>query len=111
MSLASSNSSAYRPSIMLRTAFAALTGVILLALGFMFSLILFAAIAVLGLALWGYLSWKTRKLRRTMQEQAAGGGHVIDGEAVVVEEYHVRTENVLSGDHQQRPSTQTREDP
>ncbi|MCX7146673.1 MAG: hypothetical protein NT042_10840 [Sulfuritalea sp.] len=54
---------------MLRNAFALLTGTILLVLGFMFSVILFAVIAVLGLALWGYVRWKTRKLRRTMQEK------------------------------------------
>ena len=96
---------------MLRTAFAAFTGVILLALGFMFSVILFAVIAVLGLALWGYLSWKTRKLRRTMQEQASGNGHVIDGEAMVVEEYSVTTKNVLPGDPGQQPSTPNREYP
>lgn len=97
---------------MLRTAFALVSGVILLTLGFMFSLIVFAAIAVLGLTLWGYLSWKTRKLRRTMREQAAAGnGHVIDGEAVVVEEYSVTTTNVLPGEPGQVPSTQTREHP
>ena len=88
-----------------------LTGAILLALGFMASVIVFAVIGVLGLMLWGYLQWKTRKLRRAMREQAAGNnGHVIDGEAVVVEEYSVRTENVLPGkDPGQQPSTQHRE--
>jgi hypothetical protein len=97
---------------MLRTAFAALTGVVLLALGFMFSVILFAVIAVFGLALWGYVQWKTRKLQRTMQEQASSNGHVIDGEAVVVEEYSVTTENVLPGkDPGPQPSTQDREQP
>ena len=97
---------------MLRTAFAAFTGVTLLALGFMFSVILFAVIAVLGLALWGYVQWKTRKLRRAMREQAAGNnGHVIDGEAVVVEEYSVTTKNVLPGEPGQAPSTQHREYP
>jgi HAMP domain-containing protein len=84
--------------------------VILLALGFMFSLIVFAVIAVIGLALWGYVRWKTRKLRRAMREQAAGNnGHVIDGEAVVVEEYSVTTKNVLPGQPGQAPSTQHKE--
>ncbi len=96
---------------MLRTAFALVSGVVLLALGFMFSLILFAAIAVLGLALWGYLSWKTRKLRRTMQQPANGNGHVIDGEAVVVEEYSVTTKNVLPGEPGPAPSTRNQEYP
>jgi membrane protein implicated in regulation of membrane protease activity len=88
-----------------------LTGVILLALGFMFSLIVFAVIAVIGLALWGYVRWKTRKLRQTMREQASSNGHVIDGEAVVVEEYSVTTKNVLPGQPGQAPSTQHKEYP
>jgi hypothetical protein len=47
-----------------------------------------------------------------MQEQAASGGHVIDGEAVVVEEYSVTTENVLPGkDPGPQPSTHDREQP
>lgn len=81
---------------MLRNVFALLTGAILLAVGFMFSVILFAVIAVLGLALWGYVWWKTRKLRRAMKEQAPSG-QVIDGEAVVVEEYSVTTKSLPPG--------------
>lgn len=96
---------------MLRTVFALLSGVVLLALGFMFSLILFAAIAVLGLMLWAYLQWKTRKLRRTMQQHADSNGHVIDGEAVVVEEYSVATTNALPGEPGQAPSTRNKEHP
>ena len=96
---------------MLRNAFALITGAILLALGFMFSLVLFAVIAIVGLALWGYVRWKTRKLRRTMQERAPSNGHVIDGESIVVKEYGVTTKNVLSGDSGQLQSNQTREYP
>lgn len=81
---------------MLRNALALLAGSILLILGFMFSLVVLAVAAVLGLALWAYVWWKTRKLRRTMQE-AAPDGHVIDGEAIVVEEFSVSTRNVLPG--------------
>ena len=76
---------------------ALLTATILLILGFMFSVVVFAVIAVLGLAIWIYLMWKTQKLRRAMQEQAPDD-QVIEGEAIVVEEYRVRTKNVLSGD-------------
>jgi hypothetical protein len=95
----------------LRNAFALLTGTILLVLGFMFSVILFAVIAVLGLALWGYIRWKTRTLRHAMQEQAPNG-HVIDGEAVVVEEYDVTTKSVLPGGApQQQSSTHAKEHP
>lgn len=82
---------------MLRNVLGLLTGVVLLILGFMFSVVILAVIAVLGLAVWGYLWWKTRKLRRAMQEQAPDG-QVIDGEAIVVEEYRVTTKNVLPGD-------------
>jgi len=76
---------------------ALLTSAILLILGFMFSVVAIAVIAVLGLTVWGYLWWKTRKLRRAMQELAPEG-QVIDGEAIVVEEYRVRTKDILPGD-------------
>ena len=82
---------------MFRNLFALLAGVILLVLGFLFSLVVFAAIIALGLALWGYVWWKTRKLRGAMQEQAPAG-RVIDGEATVVEETRASTKNVLPGD-------------
>jgi membrane protein implicated in regulation of membrane protease activity len=82
---------------MLRNVLALLTSAVLLALGFMFSMVVLAVIAILGLAVWGYLWWKTRKLRRETHEQAADG-QVIDGEAIVVEEYLVRTKNVLPGE-------------
>lgn len=76
--------------------FALLGAVTLLILGFMFSVVVLAVIAVLGLAGWGYMRWKTRKIRQAMQGRAADG-QVIDGEAVVVEEYRPGTENVLPG--------------
>jgi hypothetical protein len=77
---------------MLRNVLAALTGAILIVLGFMFSLVILTAIAVVGLAVWGYLMWKTRKIRRGMREQAPNG-NVIEGEAVVVDVG--RTNNIL----------------
>jgi hypothetical protein len=82
-----------------------LAGAILLILGFMFSVLAIAAIAVLGLAIWGYLWFKTRKIRRATQAQAPGG-QIIDGEAIVVEEYSAGTEGVLPDDSpgQQLPS-------
>lgn len=82
---------------MLGNALALLAGSILLILGFVFSVAVLAVAAVLGLALWGYVWWKTRTLRRTLQGQAPRG-QVIDGEAIVVEEYGVSTKNVLPGD-------------
>jgi uncharacterized protein HemX len=42
----------------------------LLVLGFMFSLVALAVIAVAGVALGGWLWWKTRALRRHLREQA-----------------------------------------
>lgn len=82
---------------MVRNLFALLAGAVLLVLGFVFSLVALAVIVVLGLAVWAYLWWKTRKLRRTMKEQTPGG-RIIDGEATLVDEYRARSENVLPGD-------------
>jgi membrane protein implicated in regulation of membrane protease activity len=78
----------------LRNVLAALTGAVLLVLGFMFSIVILTAIAVVGLAVWGYLMWKTRKVRQAMREQAHTGS-VIEGEAVVVEENLQATNHML----------------
>lgn len=75
---------------MFRNVFTLLAGTTLLILGFMFSVLAIAVIAALGLAIWGYLWFKTRKIRRTMQEQAPEG-QIIDGEAVVVEDTSAET--------------------
>lgn len=83
--------------MMFRNVLALLTSAILLVLGFMFSLVILAVIAVLGLVAWGYFWWKTRKLRRAMKESCPDG-QVIDGEAIVVEEYRGETKNVLPDD-------------
>lgn len=61
-------------------------GAILLAVGVLFSLVVLAVIAVAGLAAWAYFRWKTRKLRQAMREQASYG-QVIDGEAIVINEF------------------------
>lgn len=49
--------------------FAAIAGMLLLAGAFVFSVFLFAALAVIGMALWGFLWWKTRDLRKQMRAQ------------------------------------------
>lgn len=85
---------------MFRNLFALFAGVILLVLGFMFSVVILAVIALLGLCALGYVWWKTRKLRQAIRAQDAGS-QIINGEAVVIEEYH-RTEKVLPDD----PSSQ-----
>lgn len=77
---------------------AAVGGVVLLVLGFMFSLVVLAVAVVVGLGVWGWFWWKTRKLRQQINEQmrenpppgwerqSSPDGHVIEGEAVIVEE-------------------------
>ncbi len=58
-----------------------------------FSLIVFAVAAAAGAVAWGYLWWKTRAARKQMREmreraaagQTAGGGQIIEGDAVRVE--------------------------
>jgi len=70
-------------------------GAVLLVLGFMFSVVLLAVVFVVGLAVWAWFWWKTRKLREQLRanpppyaerEQQQGDGHVIEGEAVIVAE-------------------------
>lgn len=61
-------------------------------LAFMFSLVALAVVAVLGVALGGWLWWKTRAIRKQMQQmrdaqqmgsgQAAPGDQVIEGEFI-----------------------------
>jgi len=75
-----------------------LVGVVALAVVFMFSVVVFIGIAIAGLAFWGYFWWKTRALRRQMQEQMRAQGFdapgrdvpdaadVIEGEAVRLDE-------------------------
>ena len=76
---------------------ALMVGTVLLIVGLMFSLVLFAIIVAVGLAAWGYFWWKTRKLRKVMREQQTVG-HVIDGEAIIIEENHVSELNTLPRD-------------
>lgn len=74
------------PQPSLLTKILALTaGLVLLALGFMFSVVILALVAIAGLFAWGYFWWKTRTLRSAMKQRPADG-HVIDGEAVVIDE-------------------------
>lgn len=70
-----------------------LVGAIVLVAAFAFSLVLFAALLVIGAMVWGYVWWRTRDLRRQMAAQMAEqmaeqrreqrpGGRVIEGEVV-----------------------------
>lgn len=76
---------------MLSRLLAFVLSVVLLVLGFMFSLVALAVVAVLVLIIGGRLWWKTRDLRRQMREMGAAGpngsrhetaGDFIDGEAI-----------------------------
>lgn len=87
---------------MLRNILALIVGAILLILGFMFSLLVIAVIAALGLAIWGYLWWKTRKIRQAVHEQAPDG-QIIEGEAIVVDECIAETANDLPADLREQP--------
>ncbi len=80
--------------------FAMLGGVVLLVLGLMFSAVVIVVAVAIGLLVWGWIWWKTRALRRQMDEQMqmhqrAGGamhsppgdgapasGRVIEGEVI-----------------------------
>ena len=77
-----------------------IVGLLALAAAFMFSLVVFAVLAVAGLLFWLYFWWKTRELRRQMREQLenqmnapgfdvpptgpVSDGEVIEGEATRV---------------------------
>lgn len=76
---------------------AILAGAVLLALGLMFSLVALAAVLIVGSLVYAYLHWKTRHLRRHLEQQMRdpmnrsdgarqGGGRVIDGEVIADED-------------------------
>jgi hypothetical protein len=69
---------------------ALIVGATLLILGFMFSVVVLAVVAVLGVIGFGYFWWKTRALRKAIRERPPAavfdeGQVIIDGEARVVE--------------------------
>lgn len=80
------------------------TTLLLFGLALMFSVVLFAVVLTVGAAVWGYMWWKTRALRKAMRErmdgrmggsyadsaraQPPGGGMVIEGE--VIREVEIR---------------------
>lgn len=80
--------------------------IILLVLGFMFSVVILAVIAVLGVLGLGFLWWKTRAVRRAIREQMAASAHrqstVIEGEATVVTETSDARHSGLLIDDQRR---------
>lgn len=79
------------PTGLLGKLFATLLTAALLVLGFMFSVVVLAVVAVLGVLGLGYFWWKTRALRRAIREQQRqarqyGSDDVIEGEATLVRE-------------------------
>jgi uncharacterized protein YneF (UPF0154 family) len=70
-----------RPGGVIAGILAFVTGAALLVVGLMVSVIFVAIVVALGLAVFGYVWWKTRELRRQMRERPPGG-HVIEGEVV-----------------------------
>ena len=91
------------PTGPLGQALALVVGAILLVLGFMFSLVLLAVFVAVGLMLGAWFFWRTRHVRKAMREAGAmrnppADGDVIEGEAVIVEEYRVSETTVLPDD-------------
>ncbi len=89
------------PIHVLKNLLAVVAGVIALILGVMFSVILLAVFCVIAVAALTFFWWKTRKLRKTMRDEARArpqGGIVIEGEAVVVEDVPVPAKDALPGD-------------
>ncbi len=58
----------------------AVLGVVFLVLALVFASVIFAVVAVLALAAWGWLLWRTRKLPRRAAGTRGAGGTVIEGE-------------------------------
>lgn len=75
---------------LLQKLLALVVGATLLILGFMFSVVVLAIVAVLGVIGFGYFWWKTRALRKAMRERPPATvfdeeAVIIDGEARVIE--------------------------
>lgn len=91
------------PTSLLGKVFALIAGVILLVLGFMFSVVLLVVFVAFGLLLGAWFFWKTRHLRKAMREAGPirnppADGNVIEGESIIVEEYRGSETPVLPDD-------------
>jgi hypothetical protein len=86
----------YRQAGPLQKLFAFVVGTILLVLGMVFSVVVLVGLVTVGLAVWAYLLWRTRELRRAVREAPVDlrpGGDIIEGEAVVVEDTRATVES------------------
>ena len=74
------------PTDILRKTAALVVTAILIGLALMFSVLIFAAILVVGATAWGYLWWKTRALRKQMRNYPSNDdaivGEIIKGEII-----------------------------
>ncbi len=93
------------PSGVLGKLLAIAAGAVLLVVAFMFSLLALTVVVVGGLLVFAYLKWKTRHLRRhlneQMQQQASrqrpqAGGLIIEGEVIGDAEYDAKTRDAAS---------------
>lgn len=71
-----------RPPSLLQKIVAFLVTLTVFGLALMFSVLLFAVVATVGVVAWAYLWWRTRELRRRMRTHPPGGGVVIEGEVI-----------------------------
>jgi len=93
---------------------AAVAGAGIFVLALMFSVVLFAVVATVGLAVWGWVWWKTRELRKRMREQMAQQGQAqtqangARDEGLVLEGEVIREGEVedMPGNSTQRPPGQ-----
>jgi UPF0716 family protein affecting phage T7 exclusion len=94
------------PTSLLGQLLALVAAVILLVLGFMFSIVLLAVFVAVGLTVGAWFFWRTRHVRKAMREagamrEAPTDGNVIEGEAIVVEEYRAGEKPVPPDDPRQ----------
>jgi type VI protein secretion system component VasK len=89
-----------QPQSLLARVLTIVLGLLALAAAFMFSIVIFSVVAIVGLILWLYFLWKTRALRQQIREQMReqmraqdtappasepdSSGEVIEGESVRV---------------------------
>lgn len=78
--------SAARPPSLLQKVLGVVVAGAIFVVMLMFSLVAFAAVAAVGLVVWGWLWWKTRELRKQMRAARAHphppGGLVLEGEVI-----------------------------
>lgn len=94
------------PTSLLGQVLALVAAIVLLVLGFMFSVVLLVVFVAVGLTVGAWFFWKTRHVRKAMKEAGAmrqppTNGNVIEGEVIIVEEYQAGEKPVLPDDPRQ----------